>query len=79
LRIGRDLIDHILLASEAEMRQAIYALLAQEQLVVEASGAAAIVPLLNGSLDVEGRVVVCILSGGNLAIDLLKEIMVNIT
>lgn len=79
LRIGRDLIDHILLASEAEMRQAIYALLAQEQLVVEASGAAAIVPLLNGSLDVEGKVVVCILSGGNLAIDLLKEIMVNIT
>ncbi|MFZ0543884.1 MAG: threonine/serine dehydratase [Candidatus Promineifilaceae bacterium] len=74
LRIGREFIDRILLASEAEMRQAIYALLEQEQLVVEASGAAAIVPLLNGSLDVKDKNIVCVLSGGNLAIDLLKEI-----
>jgi threonine dehydratase len=68
-----------LLASEAELREGIYALLAQEQLVVEASGAAAIVPLLNGSLDVEGKTVACVLSGANLAVDLLKEIMVNLT
>jgi threonine dehydratase len=54
--------------------QAIYTLLEQEQLVVEASGAAAIVPLLNGSLEVENKTVVCVLSGGNLAMDLLKKI-----
>lgn len=75
LRIGRDFIDRILLASEEELRQAIYYLLEQEQLVVEASGAAAVVPLLNGSLDVRGKTVVCVLSGGNPAMDLLKKII----
>lgn len=42
--------------------------------MVEVSGAAAIVPLLNGSLEVENKTVVCVLSGGNLAMDLLKKI-----
>ncbi len=75
LKIGRDFIDRILLASEAELRQGIYALLAQEQLVVEASGAAAVVPLLNGDLDIEGKTAVCLLSGANLAVELLNEII----
>ena len=75
LKIGRDYIDQILLASEAELRQAIYALLEQEQLVVEASGAAAIVPLLNSVMEIEGKTAVCVLSGANLAIELLKEIV----
>ncbi|MCI0580561.1 MAG: pyridoxal-phosphate dependent enzyme [Chloroflexi bacterium] len=71
----RNLVQEIVLASEADLRRAIFALLDQEQLVVEASGAAAIAPLLNGAVDVSGRTVVCVLSGGNLATSLLREIM----
>lgn len=75
LKIGRDFIERILLSSEAELRQAIYSLVKQEQLVVEASGAAAIVPLMNRSLDIKGKTAVCVLSGGNLAISLFGEII----
>lgn len=77
--IARMLIDQVLLASEADMRRAIFTLLDREQLVVEASGAIAIAPLLNGSLDVAGQTVVCILSGGNIATSLLRDILAEFT
>jgi threonine dehydratase len=73
--VARTLIDRILLASEADLRRAVFTLLDQHQLVVEASGAIAIAPLLNGGLDVAGRTVVCILSGGNIASALLRDIL----
>jgi threonine dehydratase len=75
--VAGELIDEVLLASEADMRQAIYTLLDQEQLVVEASGAIALAPLLNGRLDGTGKVVVCVLSGGNLDTALLRDILVE--
>jgi threonine dehydratase len=73
------LIDDVLLTSEAELRRAVFTLLDQEQLVAEASGAISIVPLLNGSLDVSGQTVVCVLSGGNLDTTLLRDILVEFT
>jgi threonine dehydratase len=72
-------IAHVLLASEHELRQAIFTLLDQEQLVVEASGAIAITPLLNGSLEVAGKTVVCVLSGGNLETAVLRDILSEFT
>ena len=75
LQIGGPFIDRILLASERELRQAVYTLVDQEQQVIEASGAAAVAPLLNGATDLRSRTVVCVLSGGNLATGLLAEIL----
>jgi len=77
--LARTLIDQVLLASEADLRRAIFTLVDQHQLVVEASGAIAIAPLLNGSLDVAGQTVVCILSGGNLESSLLRDILIEFT
>lgn len=73
--IARTLIDDILLFSEQALRQAILALVDQEQLVVEASGAIAIAPLLNGSAGLAGQTVVCVLSGANIDTGLLAEIL----
>jgi threonine dehydratase len=75
--VARTLIDQVLLAGEADMRRAIFTLLDREQLVVEASGAIAIAPLLNGTLDVAGQTVVCVLSGGNIATSLLRDILIE--
>ena len=75
--VARTLIDQVLLASEVELRRAVFTLLDREQMVVEPSGAIAITPLLNGALDVEGKTVVCVLSGGNLATTLLRDILVE--
>jgi len=76
-RIARTLIDEVVLVDEPALRQAVFALLDQEQLVVEASGAIAIAPLLSGALNPAGLSVVCILSGGNLDSHLLRGILVE--
>lgn len=75
----RGKLDQVLLVGEPELRQAIFTLLDEEQLVVEASGAISIVPLLNGSLDVAGKTVVCVLSGGNLETAVLRDILHEFT
>jgi threonine dehydratase len=75
LAIVRGLVHEILLSSEADMRRAIYVLLDQHQLVVEASGAISIAPLLTGSINVAGKTVVCVLTGSNIETSLLREIL----
>jgi threonine dehydratase len=74
-RLARRLIDDVLLASEAEIRRAIYVLLHQHQLIAEPSGAIAISPLLTGALDFRGLNLVCILTGGNVETALLHQVL----
>lgn len=71
----RDQPPDILLAGETAIRRAVYNLLAEHQLVIEPSGAGAITPLLDGRLDIAGQTVVCVLTGGNLDMTLLPEIV----
>lgn len=73
--LAGDLIDEIVVVPEADIRRAVAWLLAQEQLVVEGSGAIAIAPLLNGRLDAAGQRVVAVLTGRNLDTALLQEIL----
>ena len=73
--IARTLIDDILLFSEQALRQAVKTLVDHEQLIVEASGAIAIAPLLNDSAGLQGQTVVCVLSGANIDTGLLAEIL----
>lgn len=73
--IARTLINDILLFSENELRRAIFTLIDQEQLVVEASGAIAIAPLLAAQHDFSGQTVVCVLSGANIDTSLMVDIL----
>ena len=69
------LIDDVLLIEEDELSEAIYVLLAKEQLVVEASGAVGAAALLSGKAGVAGKKVAVVLSGGNIDISLLRRIL----
>lgn len=73
--IARTLIDDIWLFSEAELRRAIFTLVDQEQLVVEAAGAIAVAPLLSNRHNLAGQTVVCVLSGANIDTRLLAQIL----
>ena len=73
--IAKDLIDEVVLVNEEETRDAIFALLKAEQLVVEGSGAVGVAALLFDKVDLKGRKVVAVISGGNIHIDLLFEIL----
>lgn len=74
-QIAKDLIDEVVLVNEEETREAIFALVEAEQLVVEGSGAVGVAALLFDKVDLKGRKVVAVISGGNIDIDLLAEIL----
>jgi len=72
------LIDEVILVDEDELYEGIYTMLAKEQLVVEASGVVGVSALLANKVNVEGKKVVVILSGGNIDASLLSRIIKHI-
>ena len=68
LEICRDLVDHLVLVSEDEIRAGFRFLYERAKLAAEPAGAVATAALLAGKLgDVEGKTVVAVVSGGNVA------------
>jgi threonine dehydratase len=73
--IAKKWVDRMLLVKEATIRRAVYLLWVHEKLVVEGSGAAAIAPILEDKALFRGRTVACVITGGNIDEELLKEIV----
>jgi threonine dehydratase len=73
--IVRGLVKTIALVSEEALRNAIALTIAQERLVVEGAGAAAIAAVLSHALDLRDRRVAVVVSGGNIDSDKLKTVM----
>lgn len=74
--IVRELVDDVVLVSDAEILAAVPALLTRTKLLAEPAGAAAVGALLAGKVPgVSGRRVVAIISGGNVDLDRLKEML----
>ncbi|MBI5035219.1 MAG: pyridoxal-phosphate dependent enzyme [Chloroflexi bacterium] len=69
------LIDEIVLVEESETRAALRALVETQQIVVEGSGAVGIAALLSRKIDLSGKRVAVVLTGGNIDLELLKEIL----
>jgi threonine dehydratase len=60
-------VDHLALASEDEIADAMLLLLERKHVVAEGAGAVPLATLLNGSIDVQsGSTVVLVISGGNI-------------
>jgi threonine dehydratase len=74
-KLGRRLIDRMVLVEEAEIRFAIRFLLEHHRLVVEGSGAVGVAALLHNRWSDPGRNVGIVLSGGNLDYQLLRQIL----
>ena len=64
-----------LAATDAEVRRAIAYAARVLKLVVEPGGAVALACILAGHLDVSGRTVAVVLSGGNIDDDLLRDVL----
>jgi threonine dehydratase len=75
--MARNLIDEIVVVSEADIRRAVRALLEFSQEVAEGSAAAAVAPLLSGQLRLPGCKVVAVLSGRNIDVSLLRSILLG--
>ncbi|HMH51634.1 MAG TPA: threonine ammonia-lyase [Candidatus Acidoferrum sp.] len=68
-------IDDVVTVSEEELANAILLLLEIEKTVVEGAGAAPLAALVNRSLDLTGRRVALVLSGGNIDVTMLSRII----
>ena len=75
LKICSEYVDEIVTVSDESIALAIYKLLERNKTLVEPSGAAGIAALMEGKIDVKGKKVVVILSGGNINFLLLSKII----
>jgi threonine dehydratase len=75
LELIKGRVEEIVLVTEEEIGAAVLALLESDQLVVEGSGAVGVAALLFEKVDLKGKKVVALLSGGNIDADLLFQIM----
>lgn len=67
--------DDIVTVTDDEIAEAILLLLERTKLVVEPAGAASLAAALNHRLDVTGKRVVCVLSGGNIDVGFIHKVV----
>ena len=72
----RHLIDDVIEVSEAEIEDAIVALLGQDQVLAEASGAVGVAAVRSGRVrETDGRPVVVVVTGGNIDTAVLARLI----
>ncbi|HSH75217.1 MAG TPA: pyridoxal-phosphate dependent enzyme, partial [Longimicrobiales bacterium] len=71
----RDLVDDVVTVDDESIRRATALLIERQKLIVEYSGAATTAALISGQVDVEGRRVAAVVSGGNLDPALLVDLV----
>ncbi len=73
--MARALVDEIVVVDDDALARSILHLLEREKTVTEGAGAAPVAALLEGLVDVEGKTVAAVLSGGNIDVTLLEHII----
>ena len=68
-------VDEMVSVSDSEIAATILLLLEREKQVVEPAGAASLAAVLNGKIDVAGKRVVCVLSGGNIDVSFIHKVV----
>jgi threonine dehydratase len=75
LEIVKRTVDEIVLASEDDIARAVLSLLEDSKLVTEGAGAIAVAALMRNPERFAGQRVVCILSGGNIDVNVIHRII----
>ena len=68
-------VDDIVTVSEDEIAAAILALMENQKLVAEGAGAVPVAAALFHKLPIEGKKVVCLISGGNIDVNILNRVI----
>lgn len=68
-------VDEIVTVTDDEISAAILALMEQHKLVTEGAGAVSVAAAMFGKLDIAGKKVVCLLSGGNIDVTILSRVI----
>lgn len=73
--ICRESVDEVVTVGEAEIASAILTVLERQKLMVEGAGAVGVAVAMYGELDLRGKTVCALLSGGNLDVTMLERII----
>lgn len=71
----RRYVDGVVDVSEDEIASAILALMERQKMVAEGAGAVAVAAAMHGKLDLQGKKTVCLLSGGNIDVNILSRVI----
>ena len=73
--IVKKYVDDIALVSEDEVSSAILALIEKQKMIAEGAGAASVAAVMFNKFDLKGKRVVCIVSGGNIDVNILNRVI----
>ena len=68
-------VDDIVTVSEDEIAMAILTLMERQKLISEGAGATAVAAVLSDKVPVDGKNVVCVVSGGNIDVNILSRVL----
>lgn len=68
-------VDEVVTVNDDEIAAAILALIEKQKLVAEGAGATAVAAAMFGKLPIEGKKVVCLVSGGNIDVNILSRVI----
>lgn len=68
-------VDEIVSVSEDEIASAILAMIERQKMVTEGAGAVAVAAVMHNKIDLQGKKTVCLLSGGNIDVNILNRVI----
>jgi threonine dehydratase len=71
----KEYVDEIVTVTESEIAQAILFLIEKNRVVTEGAGAASLAAILSGKLEMTGKKIVSIISGGNIDVNFMERIL----
>ena len=74
-QLVQDYVDEIVTVTEDEIATAILSLLEKQKVIAEGAGAVSVAAVLFGKIPVQGKKVVCIVSGGNIDVNILSRVI----
>lgn len=73
--MNQQYVDEVVTVSEDEVATAILALIEKQKLIAEGAGAVSVAAAMFGKLPIEGKKVVCLVSGGNIDVNILSRVI----
>ncbi|MBQ8515525.1 MAG: threonine ammonia-lyase [Ruminococcus sp.] len=71
----RDYVDEMITVTDDEISAAILALIERQKLIAEGAGAASVAAVMFNKIPVQGKKVVCLVSGGNIDVTILSRVI----
>ena len=71
----KQFVDDVVTVSEDEIAAAILALIEKQKLIAEGAGAVSVAAAMFQKLPIEGKKVVCVVSGGNIDVNILSRVI----